>query len=164
MNRILIENCQNKIVFNSEQELLIKKTVETVSIFEGFNLPFEVSITIVENSEIKEINSKHRNINKPTDVLSFPMTGIHEGNYKLEELKYDMDDGILILGDIIISIEKVFEQAEEYGHSVDRELSYLTAHGMFHLFGYNHMEMGEERIMINKQDEVMKLMGLNIIT
>lgn len=163
MNNILIENCQSKINFSNNEENLIKKTIDTVIFNEEFTLPYEVSVTIVENDEIKEINNLHRGINKPTDVLSFPMTNIVEGKYEIEDLKLDMDDGVLLLGDIIISMEKVIEQAIEYGHSIDRELAFLTAHGMLHLLGYDHMEKNEEAIMISKQEEVMNEIGLKRI-
>lgn len=160
IERIVIENCQDKHEFNEEVENLIKQTIRTCLNYENFIIPYEVSVTITDNDEIKDINNEHRGINKPTDVLSFPMTNISSGKYDIEELKYDMDEGVLLLGDIVISFEKAIEQANEYGHSVHREIAFLTAHGMMHLLGYDHMNKNDELIMFTKQEEVLKIMGL----
>ena len=107
----------------------------------------EVSVSFVTNEEIKNINSRFRNIDKETDVLSFPMD--------FEFLEEGMP---FILGDIIISTEKSIEQAQEFGHSIDREILYLVCHSVFHLLGYDHIEESDRIIMRNKEKETMKLM------
>jgi len=101
----------------------------------------EVSVSIVDNAEIRELNREYRKKDVPTDVLSFPMDGY-------------------VLGDIIISMEKAVEQAQEYGHSVERELGFLVAHGMLHLLGYDHMDEGGEREMFAAQKEILEAVGL----
>lgn len=113
----------------------------------------EVSVTIVDNEEIRKINNKFRNIDRATDVLSFPLI-----DFDNESLP---DDGSKIyLGDIIISIERAKEQAKEYGHSIDREIGFLTAHSMLHLLGYDHMVPEEEKEMFAKQEEILNNLGL----
>lgn len=124
----------------------------------------DVSIMIVGNEEIREINKEYRKINKATDVLSFPMVdwkfpcdySYLESHYVL--LKNPETENIL-LGDIVLSMDKVISQAVEYNHSREREFSFLLVHSMLHLFGYDHMEAEEERIMINKQKEIMNLIN-----
>ena len=119
---------------------LVKSVVNKAAQIEGFEVHSEVDILIVENDEIRQINKEHRGIDQSTDVLSFPMEDFEE-------------DGIL--GDIVISIDRVEEQSEEYGHSFERELGFLTAHGMLHLFGYDHEEQEDEKEMIEKQEKVL---------
>ena len=120
---------------NTNEEInykLIEKVISEALRYEGVNDNTEVSVTIVDNEEIRKINNKFRNIDRATDVLSFPLI-----DFDNESLP---DDGSKIyLGDIIISIERAKEQAKEYGHSIDREIGFLTAHSMLHLLGYDHM-------------------------
>ncbi len=128
----------------------INKTVEAVLDLENFTKNVEVSIVFVDNNEIKKINKRFRNIDKPTDVLSFPLL---DGS----ELK---DNEVVMLGDIIISVDKVYEQANEYNHSETREVAFLVAHSMLHLLGYDHMDYEEEKIMIEKQKKVMEIVNI----
>ena len=120
----------------------------------------EVNVILPDNAAIASINEEYRNLAKPTDVLSFPMLSYETpGDFSVvekmpEEDCFDPDSGELLLGDIIISVEKVIEQAEAYGHSRERELGFLTAHSMLHLFGYDHMEE-EERIDMDANQEAM---------
>ena len=141
---------------NTNEEInykLIEKVISEALRYEGFNDNTEVSVTIVDNEEIRKINNKFRNIDRATDVLSFPLI-----DFDNESLP---DDGSKIyLGDIIISIERAKEQAKEYGHSIDREIGFLTAHSMLHLLGYDHMVPEEEKEMFAKQEEILNNLGL----
>ena len=153
----MIEISYNQIDEKVDEELL-KKVVQTVLEVEQVKHDMDIYITLTNNEEIHTINKEYRNVDKPTDVLSFPM---YERNeiYKLkEEKESDVEE---ILGDIIISIPKVKEQADEYGHSLERELAYLLTHGMLHLLGYDHM-IEEEKTIMRKQEEIV-LAKLNII-
>jgi probable rRNA maturation factor len=107
----------------------------------------EVSVTVVDDDRIKELNSAHRGIDSPTDVLSFPLN--------------DGDDIGEELGDIVISIERADYQAKEYGHSLDRELAFLTVHSTLHLLGYDHMTEEEEKDMFGRQEKILNSMGLS---
>lgn len=146
---VLFENTTDKEI---NQELINSVIAESLK-YEGISDNCEISVTIVDNKEIHSINLKHRGIDRPTDVLSFPLI-----DFDKETLP---DDGTKIyLGDIIISIEKAAEQAKEYGHSLEREIGFLTAHSMLHLLGYDHMTSEEEKIMFKKQEEILKNLNL----
>lgn len=129
--------------------------------------PYEVEINLIltTNEEIQKINKEQRNIDRPTDVLSFPMvTYAYPSDFTIIE-SYEMDcfnpeTGELLLGDIVISVDKVKEQAEKYGHSIKREFAFLIAHSMLHLFGYDHEEEVEMAIMEEKQNFILN--NLNI--
>ncbi len=142
---------------NVEYENLINKVVNECFKTEGLDkLKLYISITLTVPEVIKEANKKYRNIDKATDVLSFPMFEKEE----LEELiknNYDVED---VLGDLIISIPKVEEQATEYGHSFERELAYMVVHGFYHLMGYDHMEENDKKEMRQKEDEVLNKLGI----
>ena len=134
------------------------------------NCPFEVSVevTITDNEQIKRINMEQRDKDMATDVLSFRMIEYEnpadfeflEGDDDYTYTYFEPDTGELILGDIVISYEKVYSQAEEYGHSVKRELAFLVAHSMLHLFGYDHMEDDERMVMEQKQKEILDNLGI----
>lgn len=146
---VLFENNMNEEI----NYKLIEKVISEALRYEGVNDNTEVSVTIVDNEEIRKINNKFRNIDRATDVLSFPLI-----DFDNESLP---DDGSKIyLGDIIISIERAKEQAKEYGHSIDREIGFLTAHSMLHLLGYDHMVPEEEKEMFAKQEEILNNLGL----
>ena len=142
---------------NVEYENLINKVVDECFKTEGLDkLKLYISITLTVPEVIKEANKKYRNIDKATDVLYFPMFEKEE----LEELiknNYDVED---VLGDLIISIPKVEEQATEYGHSFERELAYMVVHGFYHLMGYDHMEENDKKEMRQKEDEVLNKLGI----
>ena len=122
-------------------------------ILETEQCPYEASVNLVitDNEEIKEVNAQFRNINAPTDVLSFPMIPFPSpADYSIIEDQdeyFDLDTDELLLGDVMISVDRVYAQAEEYGHSTEREFSFLFAHSMFHLLGYDHMEPEEAAVM-----------------
>lgn len=145
-------------------ETIIEDIVLAAIDYEDCPYEAEVSVLLTDDEEIRRINRDFRELDSATDVLSFPM-GDYEtpGDFeKLEEASEDYfnpETGELLLGDIVISVEKVKEQAEKYGHSESRELAFLTAHSMLHLFGYDHMEDAERQIMEQKQEEILKLKG-----
>lgn len=145
---ILIDNRQNKLEFKEDFIPLIEEAIKAVLILEGKSLDYEISISFVDNEEIRELNRLYRNVDGETDVLSFPM---EEG-----EGMFSMN----ILGDIVISLEKALEQSIEYEHSLTREITYLTVHSMFHLLGYDHMTEEDKLIMRNKEKEVMRKLGI----
>lgn len=130
------------------------------------NCPYEASVNLVltDNEEIKRVNTEFRDILAPTDVLSFPMIPFETpADYALveeDDSYFDMDTGELLLGDIMISVEKVFAQAEEYGHSVKREFCFLVAHSMLHLLGYDHMTPEEAAVMEAKQAKALEELGI----
>lgn len=116
----------------------------------------ELSVTFVDNEKIQEINREYRDKDRPTDVISFAMEEMGEGEM---EIHYD-DEAPRMLGDIIISIQKAEEQAKEYGHSVKRELGFLALHGLLHLLGYDHENEADEKVMFDKQKEILDAYGL----
>lgn len=140
MINVEINNSQDKIKINNRLRKTFEKIVEKACEIENRDSAI-VSLALVEDEKIKSLNKKFRNKNESTDVLSFPM---------------DED----IWGDIIISTDKVLEQAKEYGHSVDRELSYLFTHGVLHLLGYNHKTNSTKKVMRSKEEKILKKVGL----
>lgn len=121
----------------------------------------EVDLLLTHDEEIHELNREHRGIDRPTDVLSFPMLEFEEaGDFSTFDETcgelFDPESGELLLGDIVISVDRVLAQAEEYGHSPRREYAFLIAHSMLHLFGYDHMEEEERRVMEQKQRDIME--------
>lgn len=115
----------------------------------------ELSLTFVDNERIQEINREYRDKDRPTDVISFAMEEMGEG-----EMEIIGENMPVVLGDIIISIPKTYEQAEEYGHSFMRELGFLTVHGFLHLLGYDHETVEEEKEMFDRQKEILEAYGL----
>ena len=142
---------------NDEYEEIINKVIDECFKIENMDkLKLYVSITLTVPTIIQKINKKYRNIDSPTDVLSFPMFEKNELDKMIKE-KYDIDD---VLGDLIISIPRVYDQANEYGHSFKRELAYMCVHGFYHLMGYDHMIESDKKIMRKKEDIVLN--SLNI--
>lgn len=143
-----------------DEEELIKTVVDTVLKEEKVLKQLDVYITLTNNDNIQKINAEHRNIDKPTDVLSFPMYERGEiSNLKREDESLEEHEEMM-LGDIIVSVEKVREQAEEYGHSFRRELAYLVTHGMLHLLGYDHMIDEEKVIMRKREEEILEILDI----
>ncbi len=133
---------------------------------EGFPYEAEVSLVLTSDQEIQRVNKQFRGIDAPTDVLSFPAIPMERpmdlrGLSADETVYRDPDSGDIMLGDIMISVPKVFSQADAYGHSVKREYSFLFAHSMLHLLGYDHIEPDQARIMEEKQEEILKSLGIN---
>lgn len=160
--RVLIEDLQDKIEVTEEIQELVKKAVNTSFSIENFDIASEIAIMFVDNQYIREINMEHRKIDKPTDVLSFPIVDMYEGVINSDEGDFDFDEEVLLLGDIIISLEMAKLQAEEYGHSFERELAFLTTHGIFHLLGYNHDTPEREKKMLSKQYAVLDYLNLSL--
>ncbi|MFB5283764.1 MULTISPECIES: rRNA maturation RNase YbeY [Peribacillus] len=138
----------------------VQKLVESVLQFaaerEDIEEGTELSVTFVDNARIQEINKEYRNKDAATDVISFALEEMGE-----EEIEIIGADMPRVLGDIIISIERTKEQAEEYGHSFDRELGFLALHGFLHLLGYDHMTESDERVMFTKQKDILDEYGLS---
>ncbi|WP_106497112.1 rRNA maturation RNase YbeY [Lentibacillus sp. Marseille-P4043] len=122
---------------------------------EGISNEAEVSVNFVDNKEIQELNRNYRGIDKPTDVISFALQETVEG-----EIHVVGEDIPLVLGDIVISVDRAKEQAEDYNHSLEREIGFLTVHGFLHLLGYDHMVKEEEAVMFQKQEDILDAFGL----
>ncbi len=147
----------------------VEETVELVAekVLDTENCPYEVQINVLltDNRGIHTFNKEYRGIDRETDVLSFPNLEFEkEGEFEIAEEDeadfFDPDTGELILGDIIISVDKVKEQAENYGHSLKREFAFLVAHSMLHLCGYDHMEEAEAAVMEEKQEAVLRALNI----
>ena len=132
--------------------------------FAEFPYEAEVSVLITDNEGIRRINRENRGIDRETDVLSFPMMEYRmPGDFSVwdeDDLCFNPDTGEAMLGDIVLSADKIREQAESYGHSLKRELAFLVAHSMFHLFGYDHMEEADRLLMEDKQRELLSRLGI----
>ena len=134
-------------------ETLIEDCARTALTLENIDRDAEVSVTLVDNARIRELNARFREIDRETDVLSFPASdGVH--------FDIDPDTNAIILGDIVISLEKAEEQANEYGHSIRRETAFLITHSLFHLLGYDHMTPDEETEMFARQEKVLEKLGI----
>jgi len=157
---VLIDNRQNAIEVDEAMEDLVSKVVAKVLEYEECEEDYEVSISFVDNEEIRSLNKEYRGIDKETDVLSFPMLDFVDEELEEEDEDAEYIDEELPLGDIVISMEKASEQAQDYGHSQERELAFLLVHGMLHLLGYDHESEAEEKEMFEKQEAVLKEMGL----
>lgn len=152
--------------YKSDLPVHYKEIIENVitEACDYVDCPFETSVEVLltDNDEIHEINLAQRNMDRATDVLSFPMNDYPTaGDFsEIEEMgTFDPDSGELMLGDIVVSMDKVDSQAEEFGHSKERELAFLVAHSMLHLFGYDHMEEKERLVMEQKQNEILEKRG-----
>ena len=147
-----------------EYEELAKKVVQKVLDMEGCPYDAQVNLVLTDNEEIHRVNTEFREIAAPTDVLSFPMIPFETpADYAIveeDQSYFDLDTDELLLGDIMISVDKVFAQAEEYGHSVTREFCFLVAHSMLHLLGYDHMTPEEAVVMENKQRTALDELGI----
>ncbi|MGL4798548.1 MAG: rRNA maturation RNase YbeY [Cellulosilyticaceae bacterium] len=153
--------------FESQPGLLEKVEAVVKEALKVEQVPYEteISLTVADKEEIREINQAHREIDKATDVLSFPQiepmaNGVIEWDELDETMYMNLDTDELMLGDIVLCHEVAKEQAESYGHSFEREVCFLVAHSMFHLLGYDHMNEEDEKLMIAKQEEVLKNLGI----
>lgn len=158
---------ENETEYNFDFD--IEKVVESVliEVLDSEGCPYEsqVNVLLTDNEGIRMFNKEYRNIDKETDVLSFPNLDFEEpGFYEVDEEAeadyFDPESGELILGDIIISVDKVKEQSESYGHSQKREFAFLVAHSMLHLAGYDHMEPDEAKVMEAKQEAVLQKLNI----
>lgn len=154
LTRVYIDDRQNKIKVPSGTRLLVRRACKATLKFEAFPHPAEISVIFVDDEEIHRINKEYRDVDKSTDVLSFPM--FNKGEYEVSP-----ETGCVALGDIVISIEHAHAQAEEFGHSFEREMAYLTVHSMLHLLGYDHEAGGIEQVRMREREEgVLKQLGL----
>jgi probable rRNA maturation factor len=152
--RVIITNNQKTVKIPTGLRMLVRRCCNAVLKLEDFQGPAEISVTFTDNAQIKVLNAQYRNKDVETDVLSFPMG--ENGKYDL-----NMETGAQILGDIVISMEKAVEQSDRFGHSLQREVGYLTAHSMLHLLGYDHEENNLERVRMREKEElVMEQLGL----
>ncbi|MCU7556875.1 rRNA maturation RNase YbeY [Macrococcus capreoli] len=131
----------------------IEKLLQFAAAEEGIEEEAEVAVSFVDEAEIQQINKTYRNKDSVTDVISF---ALEEG----EDEDFEMPDEPRVLGDIIICVKRAEEQAEEYGHSFERELGFLSVHGLLHLLGYDHMNEADEKKMFGRQDEILNAYGL----
>lgn len=158
MNKIYIQNRQDSPI-NAAQRGLIRRVINAALKYEKFPLNAEISVTLADNAGIHKLNKEHRGVDRPTDVLSFPLYEADEIDemYESEEAS----DEPIALGDIVISLEKAWEQAQEYGHSMEREVAFLCVHSVLHLLGYDH-ELGdeEEKEMFARQEEMLTKMDI----
>ena len=143
---------------------IIHEIVEAAVEYVACPYDVEVNVLLTDNDGIQEINKEQRDIDRPTDVLSFPMIDFQKPEeFELVEEHpedyFDSDTGELNLGDIVVSMDKVYEQAQEFGHSPERELAFLIAHSMLHLSGYDHEEEAERLVMEAKQEEILAQKG-----
>ncbi len=158
MTEILIENAQQEVEIDNSINELIKKCAEAVLRYEECDFDAEVSVTIVDEEEIKNLNREYRDKDSVTDVLSFPMLEF-EDEMIFDE--YDFDGENVILGDIVLCAKRAEQQAEEFGHSVEREFAFLTVHSMLHLLGYDHEHSEDmEQEMFKRQKEILDKMGI----
>lgn len=156
---------ETEISFSFDWEKLAEEVINFSMEHEAFPYEAEVNLTLTDNEGIHEINQSYRQIDCPTDVLSFPMLSYEKaGDFSKLEEDYDdnfnPDTGEIMLGDIVISVDKVREQAESYGHSEKREFAFLIVHSMLHLFGYDHMTPEEAAVMEAKQNEILNEMNI----
>ncbi|WHZ01778.1 rRNA maturation RNase YbeY [Neobacillus sp. YX16] len=155
MNKLMIDLVDETNQLSAEQMEQIEKLLNFAAGKENVEDNSEVSVTFVSNERIHEINQEFRDKDAPTDVISFAMEELGEGEIQLIGAELPR-----VLGDIIISIPKAEEQAKEYGHSFIRELGFLSVHGFLHLLGYDHMEKAEEEKMFSRQKEILDDYGL----
>ena len=154
----MLEIVYKDIEENNEYEEIIKKVIERCYKEENLeNSKLFITITLTDPENIQRINKEYRNIDKPTDVLSFPMFEKKELDKKIADNDFGYED---ILGDIIISIKRVEEQAEEYGHSFERELSYMVVHGFYHLMGYDHIREADKIKMRPKEEKILQALKI----
>lgn len=153
MTTVNIYNRQRKHPYTDELRELIIKCCNAALECEKFNDDASVDVTLMSNRKIREYNRDYRNIDRATDVLSFPLG---EGG----EYDIDPETGSCLLGDIVISLERAAEQAEEYGHSYEREVGFLTVHSMLHLLGYDHIEEPDGDIMRAHEKNILEKIGL----
>lgn len=158
--KLTIYNRQKVCKIPKETLKLLEKAVKLCVKKEEFSYTCEACITLTDNTTIQEMNKEHRDIDKATDVLSFPLLEYVNGEPEILPGDIDPETNRISLGDIIISVEKASEQAESYGHSIERELAFLAVHGILHLLGYDHEKEQDEKIMFDKQEQVLDEIGL----
>ncbi|MBR6407546.1 MAG: rRNA maturation RNase YbeY [Clostridia bacterium] len=153
-NRVMITNKQKAVKIPTGIRMLVRRCCNAVLIMENFSRSAEISVSFVDDEQIRVLNREYRNKDMPTDVLSFPLS---DG----DKFDYNPETGAAILGDIVISVPRALEQAKTFGHDLQREIGYLTCHSMLHLLGYDHENNGIEAVrMREKEESVMQQLGL----
>lgn len=163
---IYIDNRQNKVNIDEKLEKILEHVISEIIQEEKVDREVQISIIFVDNNEIRELNNEFRGIDKATDVLSFPMLEYppHKVynevylNYAFEESYFEGEE--LILGDMALSLEKALEQSEEYNHSFNREVAYLTVHSILHLLGYDHIEEEDKIRMRLREEEILNKLNI----
>lgn len=156
--KIDFENDQEALPVTYRLKMLVRAAVAATLDYEQYENPIEVSVTFTDNEKIRELNRKFRGIDRATDVLSFPLF-----DFEGETDEPPVDELMGMLGDIVISLEQAKKQAEEYGHSFEREAAFLTVHSMLHLLGYDHETSKEDEAdMRRRQSEILERMGLSV--
>lgn len=159
-HRITVET-QVPLSGTKEKAALVRRVIRATLQAEGVEIPCEVNVLFVDDAQMQEINFEQRGIEKNTDVLSFPMLELAPGRPPRDRSLADPGTGLTPLGDMVLSREKIREQAAEYGHSEQRELSYLVVHSVLHLLGYDHMDEGAEKAQMRQREEaVLRELGL----
>lgn len=164
---IYIDNRQNKINVTDDFVNKLEEIIKFALKEENVNVECEISMLFVDNEEIREINNETRGIDRATDVLSFPMLD-YEDKKVFKEMYLDkefdetfLDEGELVLGDIVLSLERALEQSKEYNHSFERESCYLVVHSVLHLLGYDHMEEEDKEMMRKREEEILGKLNIN---
>ena len=159
MNMIVyFENEQDKLPVTYKLKILVRRAIEATLDYEQYGNACEVSVTFTDDASIHELNKKFRGVDRPTDVLSFPLF-----DYAGESEEPPVDELLGMLGDVVLSLETAARQAEEYGHSFEREVAFLTVHSMLHLLGYDHETGEEDEVdMRRRQSEIMERLGLSV--
>lgn len=153
--KVYISNSQDKVKVPTGIRLLIRRCCHAVLTYEGFEQDAEVSVSFVDSEQIHALNLEYRKVDRPTDVLSFPLgeNGVYDVNKAT---------GASLLGDIVISMEAALKQSEDFGHSLEREIGFLTVHSMLHLLGYDHETSSlQERIMREKEETILGELGIS---
>ena len=156
---LIFQNEQERVDVTKNHETLIKTVIEKTLEEQGFLRDCSLSVTITDNENIRDINREYRNIDLPTDVLSFPVLEFDEFRNPIENIG-DVYEGKILLGDIVVSFERAMEQSEEYGHSFERELGFLICHSVLHLLGHDHENDDERKIMRKHEEAVLSLIKL----
>lgn len=152
--KVIISNEQKTVKIPTGVRMLVRRCCNAVLLYENFEGSAEISVTFVDDEQIRKLNKEHRNLDKSTDVLSFPLG--ENGEYDVNH-----DTGAKMLGDIVISMEHAVTQANEYGHPLQREIAFLTVHSLLHLLGYDHEGGGLEAVhMREKEEAVLTQLGL----
>ena len=157
-NEIYIEDVREDAILTDELVSLLEKCANETLIYEKVKYPCMISITIVDAQEIHELNLEHRGVDSVTDVLSFPVVNLLDGS----DCENDGDwyERRLILGDVVLCADRAKQQSEDFGHSYEREMGYLTCHSVLHLIGYDHEDEDERAVMRQKEEAVMELLNL----
>jgi probable rRNA maturation factor len=151
----MIIDQQNKVSYNKELQNVITSVASAAGKLQNLPKKSEVSFLLVDDSYIQELNMIYRNQNQATDVLSFAMNELSD-----DEPDFDFSNELNVLGDIVISLERAESQSEEYGHSINRELGFLVAHGMLHLLGFDHETEAEEKVMRELEEKILRSVKL----